>query len=120
MRHIEIGVVDPLAEQAALLAWAARADAGESMPEAAATLNFASFRQLHDTFTGPRMELLRFVARHEGLDIRQLALETQRDGNSLHEDIQLLCALGLLEKQDGKLFAPFDEVVMHYSLREAA
>jgi predicted transcriptional regulator len=120
MKRIEIGVIDPLAEQALLLAWAARADAGEALPEARATLNFASFRQLYDTFTEPRMELLRFVARHEGLDIRQLALEIERDGNSLNDDIRLLCELGLLEKRGGKLYAPFDEVVMHYSLREAA
>ena len=120
MKRIEIGVIDPRAEQADLLAWAARADAGERLPEATATLNFASFRQLRDTFTEPRMELLRAVARHDGLDLRQLALETQRDGNNLHADIRLLCELGLLEEQDGKLSAPFDEVVMHYPLREAA
>jgi len=88
--------------------------------EATATLNFASFKLLNDTITEQRMELLRFVAQHEGLGIRQLAMETQRDDKSLQGDIQLLCKLGLLEKQDGTLSAPFDEVVLHYSLREAA
>ncbi len=120
MKCIEIGVIDPQAEQAALLAWAERVDSGESLPDANATLNFASFRQLHDTLTAKRMELLRFVARHEGLDNRQLASQTQEEYPKLEEDIKLLNELGLLEIVEGRLFTPFDEIVMHYPLREAA
>jgi predicted transcriptional regulator len=120
VKRIEIGVVDPKAEQAALLAWAERADAGEWLPDANATLNFASFRQLHDTLTAKRMELLRFVAQHEGLDSREIARQTHGEYPKLEEDIDLLTELGLLETREGKLFTPFDEVVMHYSLREAA
>ncbi len=120
MNRIEIGIVDPQAEQVALLAWAERVDAGESLPDANARLNFASFHQLHNTLTAQRMELLRFVANHEGLDSRQLASQTQDEYPKLQEDIRLLTELGLLENVEGKLFTPFDEIVMHYPLREAA
>ncbi len=97
-----------------------RVNPGEWLPDAIATLNFASFRQLHDTLTSKRLELLRFVAHHEGLDSLQIASQTQYEYPNIHEDINLLTKLGLLEIREGKLFLPFDEIIMHYPLREAA
>ncbi len=120
MKRIEIGVIDPQAEQSALLAWAERADSGEFLPDGKATLNFTSFRQLHDTLTSKRMDLLWFVAHHEGLDEPQIASQAQDKYPNLKEDINLLTELGLLESKGGKLYTPFDEIVMHFPLREAA
>ena len=51
MKRIEIDVIDPGAEQAALLAWAARVDAGEAQPAATPRLHFSSYRQLHGAMT---------------------------------------------------------------------
>ncbi|MGZ8218259.1 HVO_A0114 family putative DNA-binding protein [Methylomagnum sp.] len=120
MKRIEIGVIDPKAEQARLLAWAARVDAGEAMPESTPGLNFSSEKQLLATFTEKRMELLRFIARNEGLNVRQIAQAIERDYKNVHADIGLLAELGLLEKRDGGVFAPYDDIVIHYVLREAA
>jgi predicted transcriptional regulator len=120
MKRIEIGVIDPKAEQERLLEWAARVDAGETQLEAAPAINFSSEKQLQATFTEKRMELLRFIARNEGLNIRQIAQALERDYKNVHLDIGLLAELGLLEKRDGKLFAPYDDIVIHYVLRDAA
>ena len=120
MNRIEIGVADPKIEQARLLEWAARIDAGETPPEATPALNFSSEKQLQATFTEKRLELLRFVARNEGLSIRQIAQGLDRDYKNVHGDISLLAELGLLEKRDGGLFAPYDDIVVRYVLREAA
>jgi predicted transcriptional regulator len=120
MKRIEIGVIDPKAEQDRLLAWANRVDSGESLPEAAPAINFSSEKQLQATFTEKRMELLRFIARNEGLNIRQIAQAVERDYRNVHADIGLLAELGLLEKRDGKLYAPYDDIVIHYVLRDAA
>ena len=120
MKCIEIGFIDPKTEQNALLTWAQRVDSGEVFPEPTPMLNFASFSQLHDTLTAKRMELLRFIGQHEGLGIDDLARQTHNEATLLQEEINQLIELGLLELKDGILSTPYDEIVMHYSLREAA
>lgn len=120
MRRIEIDIVDPKDEQRALQEWARRVDAGEQVPEAVPQLRFSSILQLHSTLTEKRLELLRFVADHEGLNTRQVAQGIGRDYKNVFDDVRKLCELGLLEKREGKLFAPYDEIVAHYPLRVAA
>ena len=120
MKRIEIDVIDPGAERAALLSWAARVDAGEAQPAATPRLHFSSYRQLHGAMTEKRMALLEHVARHEGLSIRQLAVQLERDYRNVYDDVQRLVQLGLIEIQDGHLHVPYDEVDIRKTLREAA
>ena len=120
MKRIEIDVIDPRAEQAALLAWAARVDAGAASKQATPQLRFASYRQLHATLTEKRMALLEYAALHEGLSIRQLALQLERDYRNVYDDVQRLLELGLVEIKDGKLHVPYDEIDIRKTLREAA
>lgn len=120
MKRIVIDIVDPKEEKRALREWARRVDAGEEMPEAIARLRFSSLRQLHGSLTEKRLELLRFVADHEGINARQLAIEVRRDYKNVHGDVGKLCELGLLEKRDGGLYAPYDELTTRYALRVAA
>lgn len=120
MKRIEIDVIDPKVEQVALLAWAARADAGEVLRPASPKLHFASYRQLHATLTEKRMALLEHVAMHEGLSIRQLAGELERDYRNVYDDVQRLVQIELIEIQAGKLHVPYDEIDIRKTLREAA
>ena len=120
MKRIEIDVVDPKAEQATLLAWAARVDGGEIGKPATPRLRFASYRQLHATLTEKRMALLEHVAGQEGLSIRQLAVQLQRDYRNVHDDVRRLVELGLIAILDGKLHVPYDEIDIRKTLRGAA
>jgi len=120
MKRIEIDVINPKAEQAALLAWAARVDAGAATKQATPQLRFASYRQLHATLTEKRMALLEHVAAQEGLSIRQLAVQLERDYRNIYDDVQRLLELGLVEIVDGKLHVPYDEIDIRKKLREAA
>jgi predicted transcriptional regulator len=120
MKSIEIAVINPKDEQQALLAWAARVDAGEEMAEAGPRLSFATYSQLHATLTEKRMAALDLVAQHDGINIRQLAAMLDRDYKNVHADIQILSAVGLIEKRNGGLFAPYDEINIHKTLRKAA
>lgn len=120
MKRIEIAVVSPKNEQQALLDWAARVDAGEEMAEAESRLSFATYGQLHSTLTDKRMDLLEYVAQHEGLNIRQLAADIGRDYKNVYGDVQLLSTIGLIEKRDGGLFAPYDDINIHKTLRKTA
>lgn len=120
MKHIEIVVIDPKDEQQALLEWAARVDAGEEIAEAAAKLSFSSYGQLHSVLTNKRMSLLEYVAQHEGLSIRNLAGKLGRDYRNVYDDVRMLAELELIEVRADGLFAPYDEISIHKTLRKAA
>ena len=120
MKHIEISVIDPKDEQQALLEWAARVDAGEAMADAKSRLSFSSYGQLHAVLTDKRMSLLEYVAQHEGLSIRQLAGQLDRDYRNVYDDVQMLAELELIEKRASGLFAPYDDINIHKTLRRVA
>lgn len=82
---------------------------------------FGSLRELFSAITEKRLELVRFVATHEGLNTRQVAQQLERNYKNVHSDVAELVELGLLDKSDGgKLTAPFDEIVIHAVVRDAA
>ena len=120
MKRIVIDVLNPKDEQSALLVWAGRVDAGEIPASATSRLHFSSYRQLHASLTDKRMALLEHVALQEGLSIRQLACELERDYRNVYDDVQRLVQLGLIEIAHGKLHVPYDEIDIHKTLREAA
>lgn len=65
--------------------------------------------------------MLRHVAAHERLNVRQLAQSLGRDYKNVYTDVSRLVDLGLLERDlDGMLSAPYDEIVIHAGIRDAA
>lgn len=119
MNRIEISVMKP---QAALDAFAEtwrqiEAGAESTIPQ----LAFGSLRELFSAITEKRLELLRYVATHDGLNTRRLSKDIGRNYKNVYTDVKELIELGLLEKNDqGYLLAPFDEIVIHAGLRDAA
>lgn len=84
-------------------------------------LAFGSLRDLFSAITEKRLELVRFVATREGLNTRQVAQQLGRDYKNVHSDVAQLLELGLLDKNvRGELTAPFDEIVIHAVVRDAA
>ncbi len=69
-----------------------------------------------------RIKLLRHAAEQQGtLNTRQLAQALGRDYKNVHTDVSALDELGLIEKgEKGVLTVPYDEIVIHASLTEAA
>lgn len=84
------------------------------------TIGFGSPSELFTAITDKRLELLRHVARNEGLNIHQLAQALGRDYKNVHTDVKALEEIGLLERGEGGLVAPFDEIDIKVALREAA
>ena len=118
MKRLEINVLRPTdALDAFATAWNAAEAGGEVSPR----LAFGSLRELFSAISAKRLDLLRFVATHEGLNVRQLAQSLRRDYKNVHTDVARLVALGLLTHgKDGTLAAPYDEILIHAELREAA
>lgn len=104
MNRIEISVLSPRPALGAFAdQWHQAGGGGETTPQVA----FGSLRELFSVITEKRLELLRHVASHEGLNVRKLAQSLGRDYKNVHAGVAELIELGLLERgDDGVLSAP--------------
>ena len=119
MKRLEIVIMRSTdALDAAVDTWH-RVEAGEGVTP---RLSFGSIRDLFSAITGKRLELLRYIAeRQETLNIRQLAQALGRDYKNVHTDVGELEELGLIERaESGLLVVPYDEIVIHAGLTQAA
>jgi predicted transcriptional regulator len=73
-------------------------------------LAFESWDALARVLTGKRMELLRYVRRHDVASVRGLAKALRRDYSNVHADVQALNAAGLLDTTDGRVRADYDAI----------
>src|ERR1700722_2999839 len=101
------GAMDEEASERFVDAWH-RAESGEVFHER--HLAFESWDTLARVLTGKRMELVRYVHRHEVASIRALAKALGRDYSNVHADVQALTAAGLLDATGGGLRADYDAI----------
>lgn len=85
-----------------------RAEHGESFRER--HLAFESWDALARVLTGKRMELLRYVRRHQVASIRALAKALGRDYSNVHADVQALAAAGFLDIAEDGMRADYDAI----------
>jgi predicted transcriptional regulator len=85
-----------------------RAERGETFHER--HLAFESWDALARVLTGKRMELLRYVRRHNVTSVRALAKALDRDYSNVHADVQALAAAGLLDATGGGVRADYDTI----------
>jgi predicted transcriptional regulator len=110
MSDVKITVGGALEEEASrrfIDAWH-RAERGETFHER--RLAFESWDALARVLTNKRMDLLRYVRRHEVKSVRGLAKALGRDYSNVHADVQALTAAGLLDAEDGGLRADYDAI----------
>jgi predicted transcriptional regulator len=118
MRRIRVEVTNS-ATAARLLtrAWRA-AERGEAVEPVIGVGSIAEFTAL---LSPRRMALLRYVAEHPGLSVRALAGALERDYKNVHTDVTDLEAQHLLERdRNGRVRAPYDEILIRAPLRKAA
>jgi predicted transcriptional regulator len=101
------GAMEDEASRRFIDAWR-RAERGEAFHER--RLAFESWEALARILTGKRMELLRYVHRHNVTSIRALAKALGRDYSNVHADVQTLTAAGLLDAVDGGVRADYDAI----------
>ena len=110
MSDVKITVGGEMEDEAArrfVDAWR-RAEHGESFHER--HLAFESWDALARALTGKRMELLRFVRRHNVASVRSLSKALKRDYSNVHADVQALTAAGLLDAENGGIHADYDAI----------
>ena len=101
------GAIDEEASRRFAAAWR-RAERGETFHER--HMAFESWDALARVLTGKRMELLRYVRRHDVSSVRFLAKALGRDYSNVHADVQALAAAGLVETADGGVRTDYDVI----------
>ena len=85
-----------------------RAERGDVFHER--RLAFESWDALTRTLTVKRMEILRYVRRHDVKSVRALAKALGRDYANVHADVQALKSAGLLDATDAGMRADYDAI----------
>ena len=101
------GAIEGEASRRFVNAWH-RAEPGEKFHER--HLAFESWDALARVLTGKRMELLRYVRRHNVTSIRSLAKALKRDYSNVHADVQALAGAGLLDATAKGVKADYDAI----------
>ena len=91
-----------------------RAERGETFNER--HLAFESWDALARVLTGKRMELLRYVRRHNVTSVRALAKALSRDYSNVHADVKALAGAGLLEATPRGVRADYDGIETRIAL----
>ena len=110
MRPIKVTVGGAIEEDASrrfIDAWH-RAERGERFQER--HLAFESWDELVRVMSAKRMELLRYVRRHEVTSVRALAKALSRDYSNVHADVQALAGAGLLENTGKGVRTDYDSI----------
>jgi predicted transcriptional regulator len=85
-----------------------RAERGDVAAEA--HLSFESWDNLVGVLTGKRLALIRHLHRHPARTIAELARALGRDYKRVHEDVETLAAVGLLDRSAQGLRADYEEI----------
>ncbi len=92
---------------------AKKTDAGQRLPEADYQLDFPSPVELLAELPPKRLQILRELKSAGPLSVYALAKRLGRNYSNVHDDIQRLLALGLVEKNAvGQVLMPFDDIVV--------
>lgn len=84
-------------------------------------LNFESAAAFFGRLTERRWAIVQALQGQGELAVRELARRVQRDVKRVHEDVQVLTELGLLERSEtGGVECPFAEVHIDMQMRVAA
>lgn len=110
--NVSIGSIEDMGARF-IAAWH-RAEAGELVDETHIT--FPDLPTLLAALTPKRLALLRQVRRNEVRSVRSLATLLKRDYRNVHQDVDALTKLGLIEKTPSAVRAPFAKVDASFTL----
>ena len=77
---------------------------------------FPDLPSMLNALTPKRLELLQDVHREPASSVKALAERLGRDYKRVHEDVETLAASGLLQREDGRVSAPYDAITAEMRL----
>ena len=91
-----------------------RAERGDAVDET--NITFRDLETLLAALTPKRLQLLRYVRRHQVRNVKALAAELHRDYKNVHKDVEALTKLGLLSRTPDQVVAPYGELEARFVL----
>jgi predicted transcriptional regulator len=91
-----------------------RLERGEKVRERHVT--FPNLPSMLNAVTPKRLELLQDVHREPASSVKALAERLGRDYKRVYEDVETLAAAGLLQREDGRVSAPYDAITAEMRL----
>ncbi|HLB42262.1 MAG TPA: HTH domain-containing protein [Gammaproteobacteria bacterium] len=81
-------------------------------------ISFKDQRLLFKTLTPRRFDILKHTHEQDGVSIRSLAKELNRDYSNVHQDVKILHQLGLMikDEKNDKYYVPWDVIVTEIPL----
>ena len=107
-----VGTLDDMGKRF-VTAWR-RLERGERVRERYVT--FPDLPAMLNALSPRRLELLRDVHREPAPSVKALAERLGRDYKRVHEDVETLTASGLLQRDDGRVSAPYDAITAEMRL----
>lgn len=99
---------------------AARALSAGQAEDADFRIAFESAAQVFAELTAERLRTLETLRREGAQSVYALAKTLGRNYSNVHGDVQRLIALGLVERDEGGVRVPFDELEIHVPLGSRA
>lgn len=109
---VHVGTLDDMGKRF-VSAWN-RLERGEKVRERHVT--FPDLPAMLNALSPKRLELLRDVHREPAPSVKALADRLGRDYRRVHEDVETLSASGLLQRDDGRVSAPYDAITAEMRL----
>lgn len=103
---VHVGTLEEMGKRF-VSAWK-RLESGDRVRERHVT--FPDLPAMLNALTPRRLELLRDVHREPAASVKALAERLGRDYKRVHEDVETLTASGLLQREDGRVSAPYDAI----------
>ena len=107
-----VGTLDDMGKRF-VSAWH-RIEHGEKVRERHVT--FPDLSAMLNALSPKRLELLRDVHREPASSVKALADRLGRDYKRVHEDVETLAASGLLQRDEGRVSAPYDAITAEMRL----
>ncbi|NIJ57236.1 putative transcriptional regulator [Pseudochelatococcus lubricantis] len=96
-----------------------RALAGKAT-EAAPSVNFLSYDEMHRVLAPLRITIVRALAGQGALSIREVARRVDRDVQAVHRDVTTLVNAGIVDRTESGVEFPYDRIHFDYDLGVAA
>ena len=111
---VEVKGVEESAMEA-VRAWE-RAEQGLAPEEPIDLLYFESLETLLNVLSPRRLDLLKTLHESGPSSVRALARTSRRDYKNVHEDVRLLEKVGLIQRKEGKVSAPWERIIAEIRL----
>jgi predicted transcriptional regulator len=115
--QIKVEIMDEISSAEEFVKAWKRAEAEGAATEPVERLYFPDLAVLLQTLTPRRLDLLKVLHEGEATSVRALAKKLRRDYKNVHQDVQMLLRLGLIDRTaDKQLHAPWERIVAEIRL----